>query len=80
MWNLILAILFFIPSIYSFIKMGAILKKDENIFSIFDKKEVDISEYSNSSPELKIKFLQFLIISMLFGVIAFYFIMNYFNK
>ena len=60
--------------------MGAILKKDENIFSIFDKKEVDISEYSNSSPELKIKFLQFLIISMLFGVIAFYFIMNYFNK
>lgn len=79
MWNLILVILFTIPSIYLFIKIGQILKKDKNILFVFNKNETDISKHSNSSPEIRIKFIKYLLISIILGTIAFYFMMNYIN-
>lgn len=79
MWNLILVILFTISSIYLFIKIGQILKKDKNILSVFNKNEADISKHSNSSPEIIIRFLKYLLIFIILGTIAFYFMINYIN-
>ncbi len=63
MWKIIIAVFILIPLVIFLIKFGKLIGKYENIgITAFQKKEVDISEYSQSTPEEKIKFLTYLIL------------------
>ena len=57
--------------------MGQIINKDENIISLLYKKTSDVSKHSNSLPEVKLKFLRYLSVSMVLGIISFYFLILY---
>jgi len=81
MWKIIIAILILIPLFFYLIKLGKLIEKDENIgISVFEKKEMDISEHSKSTPDEKIKFLTYLSIFFLLSICVFALIISFFNK
>ncbi|HIP33173.1 MAG TPA: hypothetical protein EYG89_00195 [Bacteroidia bacterium] len=81
MWKIIIAVLILIPLVVFLIKFGKLIEKDENIgISVFQKKEMNISEYSQSTPDEKIKFLTYLTIIFLLSICVFSLITSYFYK
>ena len=81
MWKIIIAVLILIPLVIFLIKFGKLIEEDENIgISVFQKKEMDISEYSQlNQHNEKIKFLTYLSLIFFFSIIIFGLIISFFN-
>ena len=81
MWKIIIAVFILVPLIIYLIKFGKLIKKDENIWiSAFQKKEMNISEYTQSTPDERIKFLTYLSIIFVLSICVFILIISFFNK